>query len=601
MFHRRDSLLTRGAHARDLLTLSSLALFLVGGVTTHLRNADADALFAAPSMRLTGGTNPTSVALADLEGDGERALVAVRGDTRSVLLGAGGGAFGATAQAERGRTATRGSMSDRYFFGYISQWSIDFAGGVQPQIATDDSGSVYVVSSAVWKYTNAGVFLTSWAGAGGQGFDSPSIAVGPNGIVYVLDQGSSSVQAFSTMGTPLGQWGGPGMGPGQFSCPTGIATDDSGEVYVIDCSPPRVQRFTSSGDFLAEWGSQGDGDGEFMCPTGIAVDHLGHVYVADDGYQRIQKFTTSGEHVATWSVPGFAVAVDSANDVYVLDDLTAQVVKLGPGGDELDRWGGFGRADGQFREPTGVATDPDGNVFIADRVTGKIQKFGMATRWFITATAGSNGAIEPAGVTAVAQGTDRTYAITPDLGYQVADLHVDGISMGALSGYTFANVIADHTIEASFATLVGWPRDPALNLPICVAPNIQELPCIVTDGAHGAIVVWQDRGIGVYAQRVDALARLLWPLRGVCVTAGAKRYLERVAPDGAGGAVVLWADYLTCRPIARRARRPSARRPTAAGSAGPRSRRSAPGPRTSPARETPPTARCGTDSARSTR
>jgi hypothetical protein len=69
----------------------------------------------------------------------------------------------------------------------------------------------------------------------------------------------------------------------------------------------------------------------------------------------------------------------------------------------------------------------------------------------ITASAGANGSIAPAGVTAVLYGGDQSYTITPATGYHVADVLVDGSSVGAVTSYPFTNVTANHTIDASFA------------------------------------------------------------------------------------------------------------------------------------------------------
>ncbi len=54
-----------------------------------------------------------------------------------------------------------------------------------------------------------------------------------------------------------------------------------------------------------------------------------------------------------------------------------------------------------------------------------------------------------------------------------------------------------------------WPDDPEINVPICTAEGTQEHPRIATDGASGAIIVWQDMSSpssDIYAQRVDARA-----------------------------------------------------------------------------------------------
>ncbi len=69
----------------------------------------------------------------------------------------------------------------------------------------------------------------------------------------------------------------------------------------------------------------------------------------------------------------------------------------------------------------------------------------------ITATAGANGTISPSGAVSVNHGSDQGFTITPDAGYHVADVLVDGISIGAVTSHTITNVTADHTIDASFA------------------------------------------------------------------------------------------------------------------------------------------------------
>ena len=69
----------------------------------------------------------------------------------------------------------------------------------------------------------------------------------------------------------------------------------------------------------------------------------------------------------------------------------------------------------------------------------------------IQAAAGAHGTISPAGSVTVTYGTSKTFTITPDSHYHVSDVLVDGLSVGAITSYTFANVIADHTISATFA------------------------------------------------------------------------------------------------------------------------------------------------------
>jgi len=79
----------------------------------------------------------------------------------------------------------------------------------------------------------------------------------------------------------------------------------------------------------------------------------------------------------------------------------------------------------------------------------------------ITASAGSNGSVTPSGSVPVAYGGSQTFAINANTGYHVADVLVDGSSVGAVTTYTFNNVTADHTISASFAENA---TDPDWNL-----------------------------------------------------------------------------------------------------------------------------------------
>ena len=68
----------------------------------------------------------------------------------------------------------------------------------------------------------------------------------------------------------------------------------------------------------------------------------------------------------------------------------------------------------------------------------------------ITASAGSNGSIDPSGSVVVTDGHEQLFTITPNSGFHVADVLVDGTSIGATTTYIFSSVTGDHTISASF-------------------------------------------------------------------------------------------------------------------------------------------------------
>ena len=74
----------------------------------------------------------------------------------------------------------------------------------------------------------------------------------------------------------------------------------------------------------------------------------------------------------------------------------------------------------------------------------------VAQKYTITATAGEGGSITPAGEVSVKEGASQTFAIAAQEGYAIADVLVDGQSVGAVDSYTFENVTANHTIAAVF-------------------------------------------------------------------------------------------------------------------------------------------------------
>ncbi|MBT0654451.1 hypothetical protein KI810_15470 [Geobacter luticola] len=79
------------------------------------------------------------------------------------------------------------------------------------------------------------------------------------------------------------------------------------------------------------------------------------------------------------------------------------------------------------------------------------------TTFTITASAGAGGSIDPVGTTTVTSGASQSYIIKVNAGYTIQSVLVDGVSVGAVSNYTFSNITANHTISASFSTSVPPP------------------------------------------------------------------------------------------------------------------------------------------------
>jgi DNA-binding beta-propeller fold protein YncE len=251
-------------------------------------------------------------------------------------------------------------------------------------------------------------FETSWGAPGpadGQ-FNNPSfVATGPDGSVYVSDNGNNRVQRFTADGAFLASFGSAGAGPGQFNGPTGIGIGPDGSVYVADSGNNRVQRFDANGTFISQWGSPGSGDGQFQGPTGVGVGPDGSVYVGDSGNARIERFLADGTFFSSFAsgAGGFGqiqgVAVGSDGSVYAVDNVNGRVEHFDGNGGFAGTWGSPGSGDGQFLNARGIAASPAG-VYVADATQNRIQKF-TTTGAFVDSLDASSGDTQlsaPAGV-----------------------------------------------------------------------------------------------------------------------------------------------------------------------------------------------------------
>jgi parallel beta-helix repeat protein len=112
--------------------------------------------------------------------------------------------------------------------------------------------------------------------------------------------------------------------------------------------------------------------------------------------------------------------------------------------------------------------------------------------YIITATAGTGGIIDPEGSVKVEEREDQTFTITEEAGYQIADVLVDGISVGAIPAYTFEEVTQNHTIEVSFIPLYtltmavsgeGYTT-PALGIHIYPAGTVVDITASPSPGCY---------------------------------------------------------------------------------------------------------------------
>ena len=125
--------------------------------------------------------------------------------------------------------------------------------------------------------------------------DEPvDLAFGPQGErLYVVERGSRRLRAFDAAGNAVAEFG-------DLTDPHGVAVDAAGNVYATDAGEHRVTVFDADAGILRQWGGKGLGAGEFYRPRGIGVDARGRVIVLDHGNHRGQIFTAQGEFLVAF-------------------------------------------------------------------------------------------------------------------------------------------------------------------------------------------------------------------------------------------------------------------------------------------------------------
>jgi len=155
---------------------------------------------------------------------------------------------------------------------------------------------------------------------------------------------------------------------------------------------------------------------------------------SESGYDFFKVLASiNGSYFYGYEISGERAAwygdVFDLTDVYMIGDLTGQP----------QVWIAF-----LFTSDDSI--NCEAGVYVDDVVI----RASVSQSFTITASAGVNGGISPSGNVTVIKGQDQTFNITPDPGYQVAFVDVDGFTVGALTQYTFTNVQSNHTIYAMF-------------------------------------------------------------------------------------------------------------------------------------------------------
>ena len=166
----------------------------------------------------------------------------------------------------------------------------------------------------------------------------------------------------------------------------------------------------------------------------------------------VAKYCYTAEKTGTYHVTAYYRSGSNTNALAWSEEsgkIESGTVSAGAGSTAATHTAEFDLVVTEAGDGVLVFTGPDGRspqLDCLEIVPGEID----ITEYTITATAGAGGTISDEGAVSVEEGQSKTYTITADKGYEIADVLVNGESVGAVSSYTFENVNADATIEARF-------------------------------------------------------------------------------------------------------------------------------------------------------
>ena len=291
--------------------------------------------------------------------------------------------------------------------------------GTTLTVADTDNHLIRRVTSAGATTTLAGTAGTvgSVNGTGTAArFSSPQgVVIDSAGNAFVADTGNRIVRRITSTGvttTFAGTAGSAGNTDGtgtaaRFQSPVGVARDASNNLYVVDPIGQTIRSITTTGvvtTFAGNAGSAGSTDGSgiaasFSSPSGAVVDSSGNILIADAANGTVRKITSAGA-VTTFagtagsqgSVNGtgaaamfyrpVGIARDASNNLFVADPVAHTIRRITPAG-VVTTFAGFPAVVGandntgslaSFRNPSGVVSDADGNLYVADSGNHTIRK-----------------------------------------------------------------------------------------------------------------------------------------------------------------------------------------------------------------------------------
>jgi peptidylglycine monooxygenase len=242
--------------------------------------------------------------------------------------------------------------------------------GLVSDVACDARGHVFVLirrdgyldpdAPAVVELAPDGTRLAAWGG--NEIADGHMLAVAPDGRVFVVDRDAHQIVVFDAGGRRIGALGTRHAPGDPFNHPSGVAIAPWGDIYVADgYGASRVHRFAADFTPLGAWGEPGQGAGQFSTPHAVWATADGRVLVTDRENDRVQVFDRAGAFLAAWTGHGrpMDVFADAAGRILVTDQVPRLTLLAADGGM-------IGRCRPVLNGAHGIWGDAAGRLYLAE-------------------------------------------------------------------------------------------------------------------------------------------------------------------------------------------------------------------------------------------
>jgi len=257
-----------------------------------------------------------------------------------------------------------------------------------------------------------------------------SVALGPKGNLYIIQNHKSSIWKITTTGA-VSRFAGTGQSgykegarlSAQFSNPKDLVVDKMGNIYVADTQNHRIRKIDLQGQVSTFAGSGISGyknglgnNAQFSSPRGIAIDSQGDIFVADSGTRRVRKIDSKGQvtlfagngsqeigkgnRLQTGFLSADSIFIDKKDDIYIISTFAGSIIqKINRSTNTVTLFAGEPKAalvDGsgklaRFNGPSGLALDAKGALYIADTANNCIRRIDNNGNVTTYAGTGKNG------------------------------------------------------------------------------------------------------------------------------------------------------------------------------------------------------------------